>query len=106
MSLPRTCEISSSTGSLGLHIVTILELSAASRPASREDPVSGFLLAALRCRLFPCCLCQRTRQRHAAEAMAVVETAAAPVRASPSRACGQPYRIDAGLPPPRTLVAG
>jgi hypothetical protein len=41
-------EICSATGSLGLHIVTILERSALAGPASLEDPVRGFLLASWR----------------------------------------------------------
>jgi len=85
-----TSEISSSTRSLG-HIIRILH-PAASRPAGPEHPASGFLLASRRWRLCPRSLGlgPRMRQRHAAEVMPVVGTAAGPVRASPSRACGQP----------------
>src|SRR6516165_4894716 len=91
-SIPRKLEPSSSTGSLGLHIDTILEHPAASRPASREDPATKFLLASLPRRWFPRSLGLdlRTRQRHAAEVMTVVGTAGALFRASLSRACGQP----------------
>ena len=57
----------------------------------RDDtPASGFLLAAVWWRSFPRSLGQRTRQRHATEAMPVVETAVVPFRASLSRACVQP----------------
>jgi len=65
--------------------------SSRSGPASREDPVSEFLLPSLPWRWFPRSLGlgPRTRQRHAAEAMPVAGTAAGPFRASLSRACGQ-----------------
>jgi hypothetical protein len=61
-------------------------------PASQEGPLSGFLSAVLRQR---CCprswrVGQRIGQSHAALVMPVVATAVIPVRASPSRACGQP----------------
>jgi hypothetical protein len=60
-------------------------------PASREDPVSGCLLAAWWWRRRPRSLdvAPRLRQRHAAEVM-VLGTFSGPFRASLSRACEQP----------------
>jgi len=88
-SIPGGSE-TSSTGSLGLHIVIgDPRASGRSGPASRKDPVSAFLLAASRWRRCPRSWRQEMRQLHVAEVMAVVETAVVPFRASLSRACGQ-----------------